>query len=180
MKRRYATSKDRIGVDIKIEAKKEKSVGRDFVSGGYHDYRATSSSGYLITVKPAPTANPNIAKEILSKSLQDMGIKAFVMDPAYVSGIITAELDTIPNGLGDNGIIEGIAEVYEQSSLKSSTISRAKKAITNSKPTMKALVISKDVYEELEKARLKTQDLEMKECDMSQFITSLLKNYKTK
>jgi len=173
---RFIVSKDRIGVDIKLESINPKTIGRDIISGGSFDYEATSKEGYLVTVKPAREAEPKISKLVLSKAFTDLNIESFIMDPTYLSGIITAEIKNIPDNLNEENIVEGIAKTIEKNNLKKSLISTTKKLLKK-ETEMKIITISEELYNRLEKIKNELQDKDLREYDINQIIEKLLKNY---
>ncbi len=178
--KRLAKSKDGLWVEMTMESKSRKSVGLDFVSGGSYDYQAKSEQGYRVTVKGHHSVKPDILIDVTRTGLKDItGEDPTVWPPTHISGLITAEIDKIPEGLSQKEILEGLAQYFERTKIKKSASSKVKEVFTKPKPTtLKVLVIPEDLHNALEKARLEAQDLEMKEYDIDQFLQALLKHYK--
>lgn len=82
-------SNDGKWVEVKVEKKRPKIIGKDFVSGGLHDYETSTDYGFVVTMKTERDADYKKATEIARKVIaEDLGRAPSVMPPAYASGLI--------------------------------------------------------------------------------------------
>jgi len=76
-------------VEVKVEKKRPKIIGKDFVSGGLHDFETSTGYGFVITMRTEPDADYKKATEITRKTITEiLGSQPTVMPPAYASGLI--------------------------------------------------------------------------------------------
>ncbi len=76
-------------VEVTVEKKRPKITGKDFVSGGLHDYETSTDYGLVITMKTEREADYKKATEITRKTIaEELGSPPLVMPPAYASGLI--------------------------------------------------------------------------------------------
>ena len=106
-------------VEVNVEIKKSTKVtGKDFVSGGLHDFASSSRKGVVITVKAQNGSDQKKTAELIRSTItEELGSPPTVLPPAKVSGIIFMKWigDTFKT---EDELLNSIGVTIKQSKLK--------------------------------------------------------------
>ncbi|MEM3637112.1 MAG: CAP domain-containing protein [Conexivisphaerales archaeon] len=110
----YASSKDGLLVEIKIDHFSTKTLGRDFISGGNYDYAATQTEGTRITIKAHSDADPKLIINAIRSMAELPSPKVY--PPTWASGLIIFEYDNL--SVTDEDLCSKIRQVIEYADIK--------------------------------------------------------------
>lgn len=111
-------SDDEKWVEVTVEKKRPRIIGKDFVSGGLHDYETSTDYGFVITMRTERGADYKKATELARKTIdEELGSPPSVMPPSYASGLIVFQWSGNTHKTEDE-LLNSIGIVIKESDLK--------------------------------------------------------------